>query len=280
MILTWICLCLIPCISQENFLPGIVPEHLPGLTIESSDQFIGPALWGYINGGADLYFEYGFKQVRAQKLTYKGKQYSVDIFQMSDSEAAFGIFSISHYECDEKKELYICKTSYQLQLVKDRYYISIVNETGSPEEQATCEKLGQILISQTGSGDYIYPELFMVSPIDRFIQNIKVIKGRLGLENGYPSWVEYFEGIKDFTITLVPCSFSEGHTNVAIIRFEKTSSCDTFLKGMGLFNPNGRKNDSTVSHQKIFKELTKNQILFVEATEGTIFADEILQWLE
>lgn len=271
---------LILCIEEEVPLPGIQDEDLPGIIIENENVFVGPALWGYINGGADLYFEYGFEKVRAQKLIYENKRFSVDVYQMSDPEAAFGIFSISHYQCMDSSDLYSCQSPYQLQVVRDRYYFSIVNETGSPEEQNTNEKLARILLQQTGLDEYTFPDIFSQNFFRPYIRNGKVIKGRLGMENGFPAWIEYVAGMEDFTITLVPFSMHNAQGRVAVIRFEDESDFDIFLDRNEI---NGNREDLLYlsgDRRKLVKMHGGDQYLFIEIMEGTIFAEELLQWVE
>lgn len=58
--------------------------------------FTGRELYDYINGGADLFLEYGFEEVAAgEYLTPGGKTIFINIYRMRDSDAAFGIFSVT-----------------------------------------------------------------------------------------------------------------------------------------------------------------------------------------
>jgi hypothetical protein len=54
----------------------------------------GDLLYEYINGGAPLYLEYGFVEVASQELLYNERTYILDVYQMEDPLAAFGIFSV------------------------------------------------------------------------------------------------------------------------------------------------------------------------------------------
>jgi len=57
-------------------------------------EFKGDDLFLYIDGGAELYREYGFRQVIAQDYRNgKGKIISLEIFEMASAEAAYGMFS-------------------------------------------------------------------------------------------------------------------------------------------------------------------------------------------
>ncbi len=57
-------------------------------------SYSGEDLFTYINGGAEIYHEYGFKQVVVQD--YKNaneRSLSVEIFKMENPAAAYGIYS-------------------------------------------------------------------------------------------------------------------------------------------------------------------------------------------
>ncbi len=58
----------------------------------ASDLYRGEDLFHYINGGAEIYHEYGFEQVLVQDYAnLNGKSISLEIFEMTTPESAFGI---------------------------------------------------------------------------------------------------------------------------------------------------------------------------------------------
>ncbi|MBN1940212.1 MAG: hypothetical protein JW843_11550 [Candidatus Aminicenantes bacterium] len=75
------------------FVPA--PEEAPGWTAKGEAQrFSGDDLYIYINGGAEIFNEYGFRRVLAQDFAHKdGRGVTLEIFEMSDAAAAFGIYS-------------------------------------------------------------------------------------------------------------------------------------------------------------------------------------------
>jgi hypothetical protein len=261
-------------------LPTIREDHLPGILIERNDIFVGGGLWGYINGGADLYFEYGFNRVRAQKLKLNDRLYSIDVYQMSDPEAAYGIFSISHFQCSDRPDLFTCQSPYQLQLVQGPYYFSIVNENGSPEEREISKKLAAILMGQVKTRQYSPPEFFYSELCRPSMYQLMHIRGRLGLENRLPSWSQDFEGLEGYTITLAPFIRQDGKGHVALIHFTEKSHPGIFLGRNNLIEIEKDALYRSENHKKIVKMLASDLFLFIEVSEGTIFADHVLQCLE
>jgi len=100
-IILWITL-LISCssygqdgIKSKTLLPET--ETIPNWNMKDSiETYGGDDLFYYINGGADLYLEYGFEEVSTAKyLNYTGNNIHIDVYQMTDDAAAYGIFSIN-----------------------------------------------------------------------------------------------------------------------------------------------------------------------------------------
>jgi uncharacterized protein DUF6599 len=88
-------------------LPEITHQDFPGAEITRNDTYDGTSLWGYMNGGADLYLEYGFLNLRVEEMKLKGEELKIECFQMSSPLSAFGIFSVRTYKCLAKDT--ICK---------------------------------------------------------------------------------------------------------------------------------------------------------------------------
>ena len=58
------------------------------------ERYQGEDLFRMINGGADIYHEYGFRQVvRAEYLGPEGKSVKLEIYQMVSPAAAYGIYT-------------------------------------------------------------------------------------------------------------------------------------------------------------------------------------------
>ncbi len=86
-------ICAPAALDLSTFLPAAA--DLREWTRKDPPQpFKGDDLFLYIDGGAELYREYGFRQVIAQDYrNAKGKIISLEIFEMASSEAAYGMFT-------------------------------------------------------------------------------------------------------------------------------------------------------------------------------------------
>lgn len=82
--------------SIVNLLPDVF--SLPGLqTAGEPKVYSGDDLFEMINGGAEIYLEYGFVKTVSQNYSgITGKSsLRIEIYQMTDPEAAYGIFAFS-----------------------------------------------------------------------------------------------------------------------------------------------------------------------------------------
>jgi len=79
--------------SLENFLPTN-NEVFPWEKNEPAILYEQRQLYEYINGGAEIFHEYGFNRVLTQSYMYNDELIIVDIYEMENTKAAFGIYSI------------------------------------------------------------------------------------------------------------------------------------------------------------------------------------------
>ncbi|MBM4172719.1 MAG: hypothetical protein FJ214_12680, partial [Ignavibacteria bacterium] len=115
--------------SQEAPFPFLTTSDFPDFKIIRKESFDGDALWGYINGGADIFLEYGFDNLFLQEIELKNHVFKIELYKMINPNSAFGIYSVSHFKCDNKSDKInlTCITPYQIQCAAGDYYISIIN---------------------------------------------------------------------------------------------------------------------------------------------------------
>jgi len=82
--------------QEETSFPILSESDIEGGVITRTGYYDGEALWGLINGGADLYLEYGFNKLLLQLIEWKGYKFRIEIYRMKSPEAAVGIFSVAH----------------------------------------------------------------------------------------------------------------------------------------------------------------------------------------
>jgi hypothetical protein len=122
-------------------------------------------LWEYIDGGADVYLDYGFQRVITEELTNGKLTVIVDIYDMKTAEGAFGIYA--RERAPTYRFVQIGVEGYQegsaLNFAQENYYVKL---TGYADDQATktsLEKLAQTVSRKIG-GQRKLPPVFAFFP--------------------------------------------------------------------------------------------------------------------
>jgi hypothetical protein len=180
-----------------------------------------------MDGGAELYLEYGFSAAGIKEISFNGQKYKTEIFKMNGNEAAFGIFSVSKFNCKGTPRIsqFTCLTKYQFQVCKGPYYISIINSGGSVSDSINMLKIGsaisgKITETEIDLSNYL-PE---ASRADQE-KECFLARGRLGIVNGSPDLEDFFAGIKDFSAVVL----KQGENVIISVKFDSDESMREFL---------------------------------------------------
>jgi len=218
-----------PCFSQlpEDF-PLVSKSDLPEAKFSSSRTFNGKALFGYIDGGAELYLEYGFSVVSVTDIEYMQGKYKTEIYRMKGPEEAFGIFSVSKYRCLDMPSFseFTCRSKYQLQICKGSYYISIINGTGTGADSISSAKIGRIITDKINDKEVDLSQYLPGVQEELLKTRCFLAKGRLGIVNGTPDLEDFFQGITDYTAVIVTMD----NKKIVSLKFRNKESYQKFLE--------------------------------------------------
>jgi len=191
--------------------------------IKNERVFTGTALYGFMNGGADLYYEYGFKELVSHEIRYKNEDFTVDIYSMNTPLDAFGIYSINVFKCLRADSLgrFDCLSKYQLQAVDGNRYVSIVFQSGSNTASKAADELYQIYITGGKDGVTIPGQLTYMAASGS--GTVKYMKGKLGLNNIQSSSADLLEGMSGYEVWYVE------NTDNFVVLFLLQSSKDCAL---------------------------------------------------
>lgn len=212
--------------QTPDYFPSISESDIPEAVFKAPRTYTGTSLFGYINGGAELYLEYGFSGAWVNEIQFTGGNYTVEIYRMNGPEEAFGIFSISRFQCRSTPPvtLFACHTPYQLQLCSGPFYISIVNSTGNRTDSIASLKIGEAIIKKIKEKpaqiDYYLPG---VSP-ETINRHAILVKGQLGIMNSVPELSEYFGESSEYTAVIYK---EEDQTNLSV-RFADKEKLEAF----------------------------------------------------
>ena len=253
--------------SQEK-IPQLSLEDISDAIIARNEVIEGNSLWGYINGGADLYFEYGFVAVRVQEITKRKVHIKIDIYQMKSEEAAFGIFSISKRKCLTNDSIapFQCITPHQIQIVKGQYYITIVNDKATSIEQKLSLEVASSLIKKFENGSISFPLVFQNKVLQPYLNDIKFIRGKLGFQNGFPEWSDLFDSVRIISAYVLPAERENGRVNIALFDFTTEGDAKIFCDKIHLPLTKGKSllKKYFGNEFRAVKKLTTTELIYFE----------------
>jgi len=197
------------------------------MEIKKERTFTGAALYGFMNGGADLYYEYGFKELISREVIFKAEEFTVDVYTMETPLDAFGIYSIHAYKCLRADSLgrFDCQSKYQLQAVDGNNYVSIVFQSGSQAARKAADELYSMFVAEGKTGIRFPGQLtYMTTTISG---SVKYMKGNLGINTVQPSLMKLLEGMDSYEIWYVE---NTDRDNLILFMFQESRDCTQLQK--------------------------------------------------
>jgi len=216
--------------------PLVISRDLPGWTIEDPDFYNAKQLYGYINGGAELYLEYGFRNVTAQRCSKADHELQVDVYEMRSDEAAFGMFSILRGSCTGTVPgaTWSCVRPEQILFARGKYLVSVVPYDRHRDTRDAAMRAAKALLARAGKTDFRPNELFRTGPLSPGLQTMKYLHGPLALQSALASWDDRFAGIERFAMEYSRFGKGKKETEAAIIRFRSRRDAERFLRQSGV----------------------------------------------
>jgi len=168
-------------------LAAAVPEVTPpaGWQVENQKTYSAENLYGYIDGGAELFLEFGFKELRVVHLARGKEQLSVDMYRMTGVLPALGIYLA---KCAPETPVpgIIPRNSgdaYQLALVRGSFFIFINNFDGNAAHLPLMRDLANSLARQIPDKLSAWP---CSLPEQGLVKNsIRLARGPVALQSVY-----------------------------------------------------------------------------------------------
>jgi hypothetical protein len=159
----------------------------------SPQEYKGEDLYSYINGGAEIFHEYGFKQVIVQDYTRKnGKSIALEIFEMESAKSAYGIYTFK--TSTEGKELALGDKAqladYYLNFWKGEFVVTLIGFDEDEETVKGLQKIARAVDTKIKSRGREPAFVSLLPEKDLIEQSIKYFKGNLGLYNSYPFFTQ------------------------------------------------------------------------------------------
>ena len=153
-----------PAQDMMRLLPG--NHEVKGWTRKAEPKtYEHSQLWEYIDGGADVYLDFGFQKVITEELVNGKLNIVIDIYDMKTLEGAFGMYAreraptytFGRYGTEGYQE------GSALNFVQEQYYVKL---TGYADDQATKNSLMKLAekIARKIGGQRKPPAVFAMFP--------------------------------------------------------------------------------------------------------------------
>lgn len=175
-------------------LSSLLAEE-PEISVKRERIFRGPGLYGFMNGGADLFLEYGVSLLTNRDVEYQEEFFTIDIYELLSPEDAFGIYSQHVFRCErsDENENIFCISPYQLQAVSGSKYISVVFPSGSTKAKKLSRELIDFYVAPKEVDNPEFPKVLIDSP--PYSTKIKYLRGPLSTSSASSKLATLSEGV-------------------------------------------------------------------------------------
>lgn len=160
-------------------------EILPWAAREPGRQYRDQELFDYMDGGADIYFEFGFDRVLVQAYAWGAHVIELEIYRMSDAAAAFGMYSIKKgsggQQLDIGREGLL--SDYYLNFWKGPFLVTLVGMDSSEETLSGLKAIARAVSPRLSPDGMRPPLLALLIPDNRIESTLRYFRGNLGFRN-------------------------------------------------------------------------------------------------
>ncbi|MGE5344063.1 MAG: DUF6599 family protein [Candidatus Omnitrophota bacterium] len=175
----------IPASGEKNLFPdsGFVNGWQKNGDVKT---FPGNGLYGHIDGGAELFLEYGFQLLRVQQYRNGTEEISVEVYRMNNPEAALGIYLIK--SGPEKPVPGVTSRNtgdpYQIAILKGDCFVTVNNFNGTASLQPVMVALANKTLENIF--DAKAEDLFALLPRENRVAGSElIIRGMYSLQSVY-----------------------------------------------------------------------------------------------
>jgi hypothetical protein len=171
-------------VGQDLNIPEI--ESTGWQKKESTLIYSAKNLYGRINGGAELFFEFGFQNLKVQEYENNKDVLIFEVYQMIDEVAAIGVYLHKTFNETPIQNIH-CQNSgnkYQVLATKGSFFIQVTNPSGNNEYLSIMADLINRLTEYIS--DVRVTNIFNTLPEkDRIKRSEGIFRGPLALQSIY-----------------------------------------------------------------------------------------------
>jgi len=189
-------------VDISGYLP-VADELERWIPVDRPEIYVGDDLFLFINGGAEIYHEYGFVQAAALGYRSKnGKSLNLELYEMTDTFSAYGVYSFKRGKNGKTISLgeSALLEDYYLNFWKGKYVVTLV---GFDEDQETLEGIATLarIVDKKIESSGGLPSILNLLPVSGLIKSrIKYLKGHIALYNCYEFSAKNLFGLREGAI--------------------------------------------------------------------------------
>lgn len=172
-------------VQAQLVVPG--DDFVAGWTrSEKMRRFVKADLFNYIDGGAELFHEFGFEELVVQRYRKDDETLTLEVYRMESSEAALGIYLMKCGQEIPVEGIAVRHSGnrFQFTLVKANYFVLVNNATGNEGVLPVIITLSRCVLASIPEGRRV--ELFDVLPEENRIAGSELlVRGPYGLQPIY-----------------------------------------------------------------------------------------------
>ncbi len=170
---------------------ALLPAPDTGIEFQGGQAiYMGEELYEHLNGGAQLFLEFGFREIGSQELLFRGHHYVWEVYQMVDPLAAYGVFSIRRplqYDADLSLEGFPFSGAVASQafFAYGPYYAELISFQTVPDMKREMTYIAHAALDRLGpdlaATDLLSQPPFDALPPGRVAASERLARGSVGL---------------------------------------------------------------------------------------------------
>jgi hypothetical protein len=185
-----------------------LPESIDSLDLQRESEiatYRGDSLFEYINGGAELYHVYEFREVSTASYRMNGIELIVDLYQFDDTQGAYGLYSM--LRADGMKTVSVGVQGFigggTLDFTKGKFLGRFTSFEDVSQIEDRMIQFGRVVAGKL-PGDEDKPELFALFPSENSLEATDKIFAESYLGRAFLSYVYTRDfGLSGDTLTLI-----------------------------------------------------------------------------
>ena len=182
-------------------------------------------LFGYIDGGAEIFLQYGFEAAVVLRFTRQeaGPELAVEICRMESPADAFGIYSVKR-EGDERISELIEAENWvspaQVSFVKDRYYVSLLGDQVTEQDlEAAAAEVAESVPGDWTDAPALLPAFEALPAAGQIEASRRYIRGNLAAINESPLFEDPMWGFAEGPTRAYSAKYAPANAKTVLVDF-------------------------------------------------------------